>query len=51
MMADIKRIEVGNSRYESVNENVIPVFLDGFDFSSDKITFDDVYRSFDENPI
>jgi len=50
-MADIQRIGVGNNRYESINENVIPVFLDGFDFSSDIVTFDNVYRSFDENPI
>jgi hypothetical protein len=50
-MADIQRIGVGNNKFESVTESVIPVFLDGFDFSSEIITFDNVYRSFDENPI
>ena len=47
---DIRRIEVGNSKYASVSENNIKEAAIPFDFSTNEITFDQEDRTFDENP-
>lgn len=49
MEKDIQRIEIGNAKYAKINESVIKPPENQFDFSSDKITFDQVDRTFDEN--
>ena len=45
---DIKRIGVGNSKFPSVDEVVIPVTIIDFEFSTEEITFDQSDRTFDE---
>jgi hypothetical protein len=50
MIADIKRIGVGNGKFPSVSEETILEPTIPFDFSTEEITFDDVFRTFDENP-
>lgn len=47
-MLDIKRIEVGNSKYDSMTESTDFVPSDPFEFSSNNVTFDADTRTFDE---
>lgn len=50
-MADTQRIEVGNAKFSSITENKIMIPKNQFDFSSEEITFDETFRTFDETPI
>jgi hypothetical protein len=47
-MLDIKRIEVGNSKYDSMTESSVFVPNEPFDFSGNNVTFDTDTRTFDE---
>ena len=49
-MADIQRIGVGNGKFPSISEEAIQEPTIPFDFSTEEITFDTVFRTFDENP-
>jgi hypothetical protein len=51
MENDIQRIEVGNVKFGAIADSVIKPPENGFYFSSDKVTFDQVDQTFDENPI
>lgn len=50
MEKNVQRIGVGNSKYPSVGENEIkePTVL--FEFSTNELTFDQMDRTFDEDP-
>ena len=48
-MADIKRINVGNTKYPGIDQNVLPQEQVLFEFSTNEITFDQNDRTFDEN--
>lgn len=50
MEKNIQRIGIGNSRFPSINENEIKEPEIPFDFSTNEITFDQLDRTFDENP-
>jgi hypothetical protein len=49
-MADIQRIGVGNSKNPGIGENELKEEAVPFDFSTNEITFDQMDRTFDENP-
>lgn len=51
IMADIKRIGVGNSKYPPIDQEIIEPSTDPFTFDSMTVTFDEETRTFDENPI
>lgn len=52
---DIQRIGVGNSKFPSINQEIVGPSTDPFTFDSMTVTFDDETRTFDEdineNPI
>jgi hypothetical protein len=50
MENDIQRIGVGNDRFPGITENDLKEEKIPFDFSTNEITFDQMDRTFDENP-
>jgi len=48
MENDIQRIEVGNTRFGAITDSIITPPENQFNFSSEKVTFDQVDQTFDE---